>query len=240
VFFILAVFSFIGYWNTEGAFIGLYIGLVKNLIGHGFFALPPVLMACAVILTFNKDQPVRSRTVCTLLLCVLAGALAHLFTRESGYEYAVSLDMFAELWESGALLLSGGALSGALADTFGWLFGGTGSAAVLICISLLLFLSTLNITIAGIVESIRNRERREYVPERRDYNPGPAPEYDEQAQQPTVREMRPKRSRAIHIPLDGDERARHTFHGEKTRPQSAQRKRRNNRHSFRGTHRCGK
>ena len=39
VFFILAAFSFIAYFSTDGAFIGVFAGLVKGLVGRGFYAL---------------------------------------------------------------------------------------------------------------------------------------------------------------------------------------------------------
>ena len=190
--FILAVFSFIGYWNSDGAFIGFFIGLVKGLIGRGFFALAPALLLCAVILTFHRGRPVRSRVICTLLLCVITGALVHLFACKLAYE--ISFRMFAELWSDGEALLAGGVVSGALTEVFMWLFGRVGSTVVLICATLFLLLIAFNRTIAGIVDAIKRRERREYIPE-------PEPEY----QQPKPRRPAPvKRRRAIDIPLDDD------------------------------------
>ena len=39
--FVLSVFSLIGFWSDEGAFISLFCNLIKGLVGPGFFALPP-------------------------------------------------------------------------------------------------------------------------------------------------------------------------------------------------------
>jgi len=201
VFFILAVFSFIGYWNTDGAFIGFFVGLVRNLIGHGFYAVPPVLLVCAVILTFHRGKPVRFRVISAICLSIMAGALMHLFTCDLRDD--LSFGMFPELWESGAQLLSGGAISGALAEVFHWLFGKIGAAVVLIISTLFLLLTTFNRTISGIVDAIRNRERREYYPE---------PEFETEPEREPFAEQRPrpapkaatppKKRRGIDIPLD--------------------------------------
>ena len=192
--FILAVFSFIGYWNVEGAFIGFFIGLVKGLVGSGFFALPPALLLCSAILTFHRGRPVRYRTSCTLLLTVITGSFVHLFGCKIAYE--MSFRMFPLLWSDGKSLLAGGVISGALTEAFNWLFGKTGAAVLLVCAALFLILSALNRTIAGIVDAIKRRERRQYIPE-------PEPEYVPPAPRRPAPPS-PKRRRAIDIPLDYD------------------------------------
>jgi len=193
--FVLAAFSFIAYFNTDGVFIGAFINLVKSLVGQGFYALSPVLLLCAVILTFHRGRPVRFRVVCTLLLSVMTGALMHLFTSELMEE--ISFGMFPELWRAGAQLSAGGSISGALAEVFHWLFGKIGAAVVLICMALFLLLTTFNRTIAGIADAIKNRRRSHYIPE-----PEPEPE-DRPVYQPK-NAARPKTTRGIHIPLDGE------------------------------------
>jgi len=198
VFLILAVFSFIGYFNTDGAFIGFFIGLVKGLVGHGFYALAPILLLCSVIMSFHRGKPVRFRTVCTLLLTIVIGALMHLFACEPTGE--ISFGMFPKLWTEGRELNSGGAIGGAFAEIFYWLFHTAGAAVVLICSALFLFMSALNITVAGIFDAIKKRERREYIPE---------PEPEHVAEQPRHAQKRavaqaPKRKKAIDIPLDDE------------------------------------
>jgi len=194
--FILAVFSFIGYFNTEGAFIGFFIGLVKNLVGYGFYALTPVLLLCSIILSFHRGRPVLFRTVCTLLLPVITGALLHLFT--SQLRSGLSFGMFPELWSAGKTLDSGGAIGGALAEAFYLLFAKAGAAVVLISASLFLTMSSLNITLAGIADAIGRRERRQYIPE-----PEPEP-LPEQPLYAPKRGAPAKRKRAIDIPIDYD------------------------------------
>jgi len=206
--FILAAFSFISYFNTDGAFIGLFTGLVKGLVGNGFFFLAPALLLCSVILTFHRGRPVVFRVICALVLCIMAGSLWHLFSRASGYGFELSFAMFPTLWVSGLELQSGGAVAGALADLFGWLFGGIGSTIVLLIATAFLLLTAINRSIINIIDLIRNRPRVEYIPE-------PEPEHDEvlaQRYKPAEKRGIPIISRrgkgkGIDIPIDSEDKA---------------------------------
>ena len=195
--FILALFSFIGYFNTEGAFIGFFLRFVKSLVGHGYYALPPALLLCSAILTFHRGRPVRFRTVSALLLTVTTGALMHLFTCECVYN--ISFPMIAELWKDGKELLAGGAISGSLTEIFTWLFGRIGTSVVFICAALFFLLSAFNKTISGIIDAIRNRERREYIPE-----PEPVPDERPRRPEPGRAHNPIKKRRAIDIPIDDE------------------------------------
>ncbi|MCL2402350.1 MAG: DNA translocase FtsK [Oscillospiraceae bacterium] len=197
--FILAIFSFIGYFNTDGAFIGFFRGLVTGLVGPGFFAFPPALLLCAVILIFHRGRPVRFRVTCTLLMTVVVGALWHVFVSRA--DYSISFRMIADLWRDGRLGLSGGIISGTLAEIFTVLFSTAGAVVVFICFGVFLSLAALNKTIADLVEAYKNRERRDYVPE-------PIPEREpmrRSAPRPPAAMSRQKRRRAIDIPLDTEE-----------------------------------
>ena len=200
--FILAVFSFIGYFNADGVFIGFFSGLVKSLVGPGFFALPPALLLCAVILSFHRGRPVRFRVVCSLLLTVVVGAIVHLFSNNAPYE--ISFGMLSELWRDGRYLGAGGAVSGAVSEVFEYLFSKVGAAIVFICAALFLVLAALNKTVAGIVDAYRNRQSVQYEPEPEE----PRPEHrwntpSKRAASPDP--VPPKRKRAIDIPFDEEE-----------------------------------
>ena len=198
--FLLAIFTFIGYWNSDGAFIGLFCGLVKGLVGQGFYALPPALLVCSLILTFHRGRPVRFRVICTLLLTVITGSLAHLFMVEPLEE--VSFKMIPDLWRGGVVLQAGGTVSGSLSEVFFWLFAKTGTAILFICAALFLLMSALNKTVSGIVDSVKSRERREYIPE-------PEPERaaggNNMYTQRRSAAERQKRKRSIDIPIDGEQ-----------------------------------
>jgi len=171
--FILGVFSFIGYFDAEPVFISFLTGFVMRLIGYGYYALPPALIMCSVILAFHKGRPIILRITCTLLLTVITGALFHLFM--SDIEYTFSFIMIAELWRNGAELKSGGIFGGFLSELFLMLFGKVGSAVALICITLALVMISFNATVSGLIEAFNRRERRQYVPEPMpDNEPGPS------------------------------------------------------------------
>jgi len=167
--FIIGVFSFIGYFDTEPVFMAFLTGFVRRLIGYGYYALPPALIMCSVILAFHKGRPVLLRTICTGLATVVTGAVLHLFTSDITYEF--SFGMLAELWRNGADLKSGGLISGAISELFLLLFGKYGAPIALICITLFLLMIAFNATIAGLMEAFNRRERKQYVPD-------PEPEYD--------------------------------------------------------------
>jgi len=203
--FVLAAFTFISYFTADGAFIWLFTGLARGLVGSGFFYLAPALLLCSIILAFHRGRPVAFRVGCTLVLFVLAGALTHLFSRASGYEFEVSFAMFPQLWQSGLELNSGGALSGAIANLFGWLFGRVGAAVLMIIVMALLLLAAVNKSIVNIIDAIKNRPRAQYVPEP---EPEPIPvQAAERRKARTFLPLSPKQKRAIDIPIDGDDAA---------------------------------
>jgi len=200
--FILGVFSFIGYFDAEPVFISFLTGFVYRLIGYGFYALPPALIMCAVVLAFHKGRPVLLRTICIILLSVVIGAMVHLFA--SKVEYDISFLMLGELWRNGAEFKSGGIFSGTVSEIFLWLFGKVGAAIALICATILLAMVAFNATISGLAEAFRARERRRYEPE-------PEPELPpEQEYQPYQEPTRPYRHpliplwkrKKIDIPID--------------------------------------
>jgi len=162
--FVIGVFSFIGYFDTEPVFIAFLTGFVRRLIGYGFYALPPALIMCAVILAFHKGRPVRLRTTCTLLITVITGSLAHIFL-VSADTYEFSFAMIGQLWASGAELMSGGIISGVLAELFLLMFGGVGATISLIAIAAVLVMISFNATVSGVIEAFNKREKREYAPE---------------------------------------------------------------------------
>ena len=189
--FFLTIFTLISYFSADGAFIGFFSGLVKGLVGAGFFAMAPALLLSAAILCFHRGRPVRLRVACALLLTVAIGALVHLSVSEAG-KYEIKLDMLASLWRDGKALEAGGAVAGALSVIFTWLFAKVGAAIVFSCMTLFLLLAAINKTVAGIIDAYRTRERREYVPE-------PEPERPPRREPPP-----PKRKKVIDIPIDYD------------------------------------
>ena len=199
VFLLLGVFSLLGYFRTNGIFIDFFSNLLKGLFGWGFYAVPPVLFLCAVIMAFHRDRPVRLRIVCALLLPMMIGALVHLFAGKGTYE--ISGGMFGELWTAGTTLESGGALGGALTELFSYLFSNAGAGVLLVCAALFLLLTSLNKTILGVVDAVRQHVEREreyeaYVEQERTQTQQAAPQTPK------------KKSPMIDIPIDEPKRRR--------------------------------
>ncbi|NLA88182.1 MAG: DNA translocase FtsK, partial [Clostridiales bacterium] len=172
-------------------FIKYFCNLLKGLVGWGFYAVPPILIACAFILTFHRGRPVRFRVFCTLMLSVAIGAITHLYFNK--VEYTLSGSMIKELWTAGIESESGGVVAGAITEVFTYLFSRVGAYIVLICAIIFLLLVSLNQTISGIVDAYKRRPRYEPEPEEA---PVPAPEayYN----QPAAR----TKKKIIDIPLD--------------------------------------
>ena len=64
---LLAIFSAFGYFHIQAIFIDFFCGLVKGLIGYGYWLLPPMLLVASGILLFHRGRPVRLRVWCALL-----------------------------------------------------------------------------------------------------------------------------------------------------------------------------
>jgi len=212
--FIVGIFSFIGYFDNEPVFINFLTGFVRGLIGYGYFALPPALIMCAVILAFHKGRPVLLRSICTLMITIITGAVVHIFLIEDN-QYEFSFAMLGELWRSGIVQASGGVISGSISELFLWLFGRVGAIVALLGATALLLMIAFNATISGLVEAFSNRERRQYVPEPepvREQRQGIAAGHDELNQSYGNRKKRPYRhsiiplwkKKKIDIQLDDD------------------------------------
>jgi len=224
--FLLGVFSFIGYFDAEPVFINFLTSFVRRIIGFGFYALPPALIMCSVILAFHRGKPVLLRAICTLSLTIVTGTLVHLFMRDADIEYTSVIAMIGEFWSSGAERLSGGIISGTIAELFVWLVGSVGATVALMCIAAVLVMVTFNANLSGIAETLRKRERREYYPE---------PEDSAQEQRPKAvhpmpqRQTRPQRQpltplwkrKKIDIPIDTGPVAQDHFEGVHDNAQSS-------------------
>ena len=133
--------------------------LFRGLIGAGLYILPFSLLMGFIILLLHDGRPVVLRVTCAMLLSVTIGALVHVFT---GGVTAGSDGLIPALWQAGIDDVSGGVLGGLLAEGLMVLIGNIGAAIVLLAALLLELITTLNMTISGIITAIRNRPRPEY------------------------------------------------------------------------------
>ncbi len=199
--FLLAIFASFGYFSMEAIFIDLFCGLIKSLLGYGFWLTPPALLLGAYILIFHRGRPVRLRLTCALLLPLFFACLFHALL-------AQPLEWDAQLWgsllESGKTLQSGGGLGGVIGQGFVSLFTKFGAALVFLLMGLLAGLTAFNRTVKDVAEWVLSRPRYEYEQEpepvpRKTRRREREPRYEEPIQQPASRAAsRP----AIDIPVE--------------------------------------
>ena len=191
---LLALCAVVSYFQEEALFITFFGGLLKGLLGYGYWLSAPALLLTGLLLLTHRDRPATLRSVCTLLVPVLTGCGLHLLLCARSYE--PGLTGLRELWLSGRSLQSGGALSGGLAVGFSAVFGKVLSLILFLLMLLAALCLALHISPKDAVR--RAQERREA--EREDI-PEEAPPVREK-ERPA--EKRPHRRAAIDIPLDDE------------------------------------
>ena len=191
---LLALCAVVSYFQEEALFITFFGGLLKGLLGYGYWLSAPALLLTGLLLLTHRDCPATLRSVCTLLVPVLTGCGLHLLLCARSYE--PGLTGLRELWLSGRSLQSGGALSGGLAVGFSAVFGKV--LSLILFLLMLLVALCLALHISPKDAARRAQERREA--EREDI-PEEAPPVREK-EKPA--EKRPRRRAAIDIPLDDE------------------------------------
>ena len=189
--FLLAIFSALGYFHSNGLFIDFFYGLAKGLIGYGYYLLPPMLLWASIVLFFHRGRPVRLRVWCILLLPVLLGALLHMFLAKGTYEW--SLTLFGALWKGGSTMACGGVLGGLLGMGFSTIFSKVGATLIFVLAATLMVLTACNTTVSNVVDYFREMPHPEYEEE-------PIPERPRRAPKP--RESRQVCRSDIDIPAD--------------------------------------
>ncbi|MGN1003554.1 MAG: DNA translocase FtsK [Oscillospiraceae bacterium] len=199
---LLAFFAAFGYFDIHALFIDFFVGLLKGLLGYGFWLTPPALLVAAYILAFHRGRPVRLRLWCILLLPVVMGCIFHVFLFKEDVTW--SFGLFSQFWATGRTMESGGAVSGMLAFIFVKVFSKVGSLVIFIVAAILMLFTAFNRTLAQLVDAVRSRPRREYDPEEEWPEP-PHRRAKEQPEPELVPEepVKPKKARAaIDIPVD--------------------------------------
>ncbi len=160
---LLGIFSAFGYFHVEAIFIDFLCGTMKGLIGYGYWLLPPMLLLASGILALHRGRPVRLRVWCALLTPVLAGCLLHLILARG--EYAWSAELVKVLWTEGQALSGGGVVSGFLALGLTAVFSRVGAGIIVVLAGIILVMAALNVTLADVIDAVRDRPRPEYEAE---------------------------------------------------------------------------
>ena len=181
---LLAIFSAFGYFHIQAIFIDFFCGLVKGLIGYGYWLLPPMLLVASGILVFHRGRPVRLRVWCALLTSVLVGCLLHLILTRGSYE--------------GEALKSGGVVSGLIALGLTAVFSKYGAGVIFVLIAAIMLMVVFHVSPVDIVDRIRERPRVEYEEEEL---PEPKPRERRRAPEPESAARR-QQVPQIDIPVD--------------------------------------
>ena len=160
---VLALCTVVSYCGISAIFIDWLALLLKGLFGYGYCLAGPAFLFASGILMFHHGRPVRLRVTCALLLPVLFGVLGHMIFVSKTYNPGFGI--LKVLWQDGAALKCGGAVSGALAAGSVAVFSKVASIVIFLVLFVVLLMVALRLTPAALVEKIRNRPVYEEEPE---------------------------------------------------------------------------
>ena len=198
----LSIFTVLGCFRIDAAFLNLISSLFQGLFGAGFYILPFAFLMSFLILLLHDGRPVVLRVVCTFLIVVTIGALVQLVGGQDGAAWSAS--MLAELWTGGIDGTAGGVIAGLLAQLLELIVSRIGAVIVLLFALALLLLTSLNMTVTGIITAIKNRPRPEYDPPKREHR-DPAEVIVNHVAEKRIEHVERKRSRAAEFDLPVDE-----------------------------------
>ena len=164
---VLALLAILCCFKVNAAFLNLLSSLFKGLIGAGFYILPFSFVMSFLILILHDGRPVALRVTCTFLTAALIGSLVQLVGGQ--FEAVWDWSVIPALWDSGIDGTAGGVLSGGFASLLAALISRIGAVIVVIAGTLLSLITSLNMTVSGIVTAIKNRPRAEYAEPQREH-----------------------------------------------------------------------
>ncbi len=195
VLWLLALCTFVSYLNIHAIFIDWLAILLKGLFGYGYWLMAPAMAVAGWILLFHHGRPVQLRVTSALLMPVVMGSLLHMLLCKEVYHSSIAI--LKDLWLSGRTMISGGAVSGALAEGFVAVFSKLASVIIFAVLFLVLVMVVFHVTLAALIEKHRSRPRyvEEPLPEKKEPVRAAIPEA------PKLRVEEKPRQR-IDIPLD--------------------------------------
>ena len=192
---VLLVVSILSFFVVDGWLTQNFALFTKGLIGAGYYVLPASLLIAGLVLAFHDGRPVRLRVFCAFMLSITIGALVHLFA-----DSAVS--SFFDLYPTGQIGASGGLIAGALGIGLEAVISKVGAVIVLIILTILELLTSLNMTVIGIFRAIKQRPRLEYEEPKAEH-PDPAKVIVDRVSQHHIDRVERKRSAAeFDLPID--------------------------------------
>ena len=164
---LLALLTLIGCFNTDGWLIKAGCGLIKGLLGWGFYMFPLSLTASGVILLSHRGKPVRLRITAVMLMPLILGALLQLILGKTEPDVSLGTVKYLQaLYSSGKLLTSGGAAAGLLGIGLKSAVSAFAAIPILLFLLLLLLAVAYHTTVGRLVRSIQARRSPEPEPEK--------------------------------------------------------------------------
>ena len=164
---VLALLTILACFGVNAAALNLLSSFFRGLIGAGFYILPLSFLLGFFILLLHDGRPVALRVSCAFLCAVIVGALVHVIGCK--YEPVWTFRLIPDLWSTGIAEQSGGVLSGLIGSLLALLIHRIGAVIVLLAGLFFTVITSLNMTVSGIIQAIRNRPRVEYEPPKKEH-----------------------------------------------------------------------
>ena len=160
VFFFIAVFIIISYFNTEGAVIAFGANLIKGLFGWGFWLSAPAFLLASILLLFSGKKPVAMRVTAVFLLPVFFAALGNLFFGDPLLpDFDLKLAV-GDLFLSGQALHSGGVIGGLIAIGLEMALSIYGAVPLLLVLFMVCVFAAFKISPAKLISKIKESTER--------------------------------------------------------------------------------
>lgn len=164
VFLFLALFVFISYFKSDGAFILFFSNLMKGLVGWGYWLIAPVFLLAAAILAFHRGRPVAMRVFCALLLPIFLSAMMSLMLYDAetgGADFRTVLNV---LFEQGQELESAGAIGGIIAIGLESAFSIYGALPVLLACFIFCLIYACRFNMTKMADKVKAQVHAQYDP----------------------------------------------------------------------------
>ena len=197
---VFGVIALLGCFGVSSIFTDAVRKLSAGLFGAGYVIFPFTLLIAFVVLMFHDGRPVRLRVFCAFMLTLLVGSMAHTVSCKLDLSGNV-FELLKKLYLTGMAGTSGGAVAGLIAQLLSAAISKVGAMLLFIVLLLLCLLTTLNMTIPGIVRAIRQRPRLEYEKPKREHV-DPAKMIVDHVAQKQIERTEKKRAAEFDVPVD--------------------------------------
>lgn len=160
---LLAVFTLLGFFSSEAFLIGWIAGFQKGLFGAGFYILPILYLSIVYMLLRSREKPVLIRSLLTLALAVVLGALFQVLAKSDPIVWKFAV--VKQLYLGGISGPAGGLISGLVGGCLSAALSKFGATVLLLALFAGCMLAPLNMTPRSLILAIRNRPRAEMEPE---------------------------------------------------------------------------